>query len=1194
MGTPPTHPRHMRAVRNSRSASSTRFRRVSGLGFVIAAVSIWLFGFVSRTTLPNPQPLAAETQLGDLWFHDSVLFGTERSGSIVTIHRWRSDSLRLSSRRSLDLAQAAAGARPAPIRSPVRIAPGRTLGSIIRRASPSVPPAIRTAAQTDAAARTVIPFAVSRDGRQVAWISGTRLYVASLRPVPAGGDTLAAELADTATLKSSGALPQLGFLGSGELWVYDSNGVLLLRTAQKTWFPVQAPANQVMHILGNRIALAPTANRGYPASSQVTVVESRDGVWQTRHYRIETDAKFPSMEEQQSRAAELPVAISELGHVALGTPSGEIIHAAPEDSGSTESGDSVLAAPGAVRAMGFLDDRRLLVAGDFRGLHLLSPGRVDQVIAPAEIGTSLLAIDRHQVAYAGGGNVTLGELETTRRPTTLAVALGISGVVLGIGAFVLQWRLSKVEASKWLGAQSEPAVDSAGVIHPPQPPPMAPDELVTALQRGNCILIAGTGLGAQAGLPVWPEFLDGLTRYALEHQQLGEANSAAIQDAIANQNLIAAAEELALEVPVRGFRDYVAETFGKASLSDLHKVLGKLPFAGAVTTNFDTLLDKAFAARNPVGATTVESDVNSETNVLRVVRERRFFILNMLGRVDRPPTLVFTPRPYRDVLQRDTALRQLMRSLFERYCVFFTGMGLAAIRDFLDAIEVQASQGGPKHFALVGQSTPIDAAEFRTLEKNYGIKILGFIPAPGWPEPKSFLEDVAKRVGKLEDAPKRDRPRLARLVLKNIGPFEKLDVPLQAGWNVVLGDNGVGKSIILRSIAAALSGQEAPEEAVRRLLRSGTKEGEIAVYVGDSPSPHSMQLYTDIDGLVKCKSPTFSPLRLGNWLVIGFPALRAMTYSEPKELRPPPLPSALDLTTLITNEVDARLTDLKAWLIDLRARSKATSGTEAKLAGRLFERFFTVLAAVTPEAGIKFHDIDPQKRILIEANGELVPLEAVSQGTASVLCWVGVMLQRMHEVHAALENPEHGSVMVLIDEIDAHMHPLWQQAIAPALRTEFPQLQVLATSHSPLIVGAMAPEEILVVQRVDGHPVAEHSHIDPRGMRADQLLTSGLFSLKGTRDPKTTAMLMRYTDLAARSPEELSVTDRAELESLAETLDLRLPAPDEREEARKSFELIEGALDDRLAGMSEDRKEQLRREIKVQLQGLKSGSRRLL
>jgi predicted ATP-binding protein involved in virulence len=102
--------------------------------------------------------------------------------------------------------------------------------------------------------------------------------------------------------------------------------------------------------------------------------------------------------------------------------------------------------------------------------------------------------------------------------------------------------------------------------------------------------------------------------------------------------------------------------------------------------------------------------------------------------------------------------------------------------------------------------------------------------------------------------------------------------------------------------------------------------------------------------------------------------------------------------------------------------------------------------------------------ITIKTDAGQVPLEAISQGTGSVMCWIGTLLQRLHETGND-RNQSQKSVLVLIDELDAHMHPKWQQMFVDAFRNEFRNVQIIATTHSPLLVGSLKPEEIWLVRR---------------------------------------------------------------------------------------------------------------------------------
>jgi hypothetical protein len=298
-------------------------------------------------------------------------------------------------------------------------------------------------------------------------------------------------------------------------------------------------------------------------------------------------------------------------------------------------------------------------------------------------------------------------------------------------------------------------------------------------------------------------------------------------------------------------------------------------------------------------------------------------------------------------------------------------------------------------------------------------------------------------------------------------------------------------------------------------------------------------------------------------------------------------PLASDLTALLLNEADYRLGDLKDWLKEVHYRSKRLKGRDAERAATLFDRFFELVRAVTPQANIEFKEVDETGVIQISTNGRVVPLEAVSQGTASVLCWVGLMLQRMHEVHRELSNPEEGPTLVLIDEIDAHMHPAWQRELVPTLRKFFPGLQVIATTHSPMIVGSMAANEIFTARQEGNRVVIKPSEISTRGLRADQVLTSPLFRLGSAHvDPVAAEMQERYIELASRLPDTLSEKEKAELNEAEAYLDKATLSSVDRFQAQQAFDVMEKTIKAQLNELKDTTPDQLRKveaEIKVQL-----------
>ncbi len=99
--------------------------------------------------------------------------------------------------------------------------------------------------------------------------------------------------------------------------------------------------------------------------------------------------------------------------------------------------------------------------------------------------------------------------------------------------------------------------------------------------------------------------------------------------------------------------------------------------------------------------------------------------------------------------------------------------------------------------------------------------------------------------------------------------------------------------------------------------------------------------------------------------------------------------------------------------------------------------------------------------------------------------------------------------VVLVDEIDAHLHPAWQQEIIGALAKAFPKIQFIFTTHSPLITGTLERANINVVtRRGSSPPIVEPPEIEMYGLSSDQILRTDLFGLESTRDPDFRADLL--------------------------------------------------------------------------------------
>ncbi|MEK8017848.1 MAG: AAA family ATPase [Candidatus Parabeggiatoa sp.] len=94
----------------------------------------------------------------------------------------------------------------------------------------------------------------------------------------------------------------------------------------------------------------------------------------------------------------------------------------------------------------------------------------------------------------------------------------------------------------------------------------------------------------------------------------------------------------------------------------------------------------------------------------------------------------------------------------------------------------------------------------------------------------------------------------------------------------------------------------------------------------------------------------------------------------------------------------------------------------------------------------------PRLRMTVEKHGKTLDVAQLSQGEKSLMALVGDIARRLAMMNPSLENPLHGEGIILIDEIDLHLHPQWQRGIIQSLRNTFPKCQFLLTTHSPLVI----------------------------------------------------------------------------------------------------------------------------------------------
>ncbi len=695
-------------------------------------------------------------------------------------------------------------------------------------------------------------------------------------------------------------------------------------------------------------------------------------------------------------------------------------------------------------------------------------------------------------------------------------------------------------------------------------PGAPPQGLVDACRSGNCMLFLGAGFSTAAAFPTWRQFVTNLMMW-------GDA-AAGVSSRVMDTLWSAAKEgefdlvvdglvsELKGEGKLAALHEYLRRVFGKVpELTPRHLLLRRLPWAAALTTNLDTLLEQTFPQAEDQVLTPLEAE-----RMQQRAAQHEFFIAKLCGCLERPETLLLSPAQLRDALADSRPFAQFMRNLFASRTVLFIGPSLEDLVTFLESLQLRGC--GQPHYALAAVSGEAWQAKAEMLRRRYDVQVLAY-PQDAEPDPvQTFLEKLAGQVATPETGepavarvPPPPATRLRHIHLDNIGPFTHLDLELTPRWNILLGDNGVGKSTVLKAIAVAMCGREAQPYA-GRLVRSGQSRGQITLET-DKGRRYVTDLFRTGAGF-DVESKPIRYLDAEGSLALGFPPIRAVTWTRPSGPQAEPArlrPTIGDLMPLVTGVQDARLVEIKQWMINLddwqhkpAGRSRHAPAFYEKLQATLFH----VMRRLAGNTKIEFQGIQKDTwEVTVVTDDGPVPIEAVSQGTAALIGWTAVLLQRLYAVFDGADKPQDETAIVLIDEIDAHMHPTWQRSLVSDLSDLFPNVQFIATTHSPLVVGGLPSEQIARLAR-DEQGRVQRQEVSPEMLmgRADQILTGELFGLSTTLDPTTLRLMEEYHTLLARPSR--TEAQEAQVRQLREQLHFRIPVSQETPPERRAHELV--------------------------------------
>lgn len=353
-----------------------------------------------------------------------------------------------------------------------------------------------------------------------------------------------------------------------------------------------------------------------------------------------------------------------------------------------------------------------------------------------------------------------------------------------------------------------------------------------------------------------------------------------------------------------------------------------------------------------------------------------------------------------------------------------------------------------------------------------------------------------------------------------------------AGWTVFAGRNGAGKSTLLKAIAASVVGPLATRSLAGTFpawVRQGAKVARVATkltvdetrdrFVGNgkttkdpfwsglewkahSTGSDGLERWLDNEHPSRRKASERGPWAdaPSGWFIAGYGPYRHLGPATTEVAR---VSNDANLSRLINlyNE-SATLSDAVDWLksIHLRALEKKPGAEELR------DGVLGLLGDGLLPDGSEVVRVDSEG-LWVRRDDLTLPLEQVSDGYRTVTALVVDIARRLHESYGTLDLNQIGGELrcplpgvVLIDEVDAHMHVAWQQKLGFWLTSHFPAIQFLVTTHSPFICQAAGSNGIVRLPAPGEDRVMEHLESRLFNMivngGADDAVMSELFGLE--------------------------------------------------------------------------------------------------
>jgi predicted ATP-binding protein involved in virulence len=396
-------------------------------------------------------------------------------------------------------------------------------------------------------------------------------------------------------------------------------------------------------------------------------------------------------------------------------------------------------------------------------------------------------------------------------------------------------------------------------------------------------------------------------------------------------------------------------------------------------------------------------------------------------------------------------------------------------------------------------------------------------------------------------------PYITSLKIQNVKCFKEkqtIDFLDSTGriyqWNILLGDNGTGKTTLLRSIYMTIANHYRwDKKKYIQLLNFSESSFLDVTYLSSNQIIHecitAKKERNSFNFTASYESKEKEEIEFPDINMDHFIAYGANRIGEKENYVSP-----YEESTLVDEEV--KLINVEDYLITLDYLKNKEEGKKSEREYKIVEDILKKVLPDVEDIRIITKGRKPYVEFLMQYGW--VKYQDLSLGYQTVTAWMVDLAVRMFEKFSRYKKPLAQPAVVMVDEIDLHMHPRWQQKIMRHLSEQFPKIQFIVTAHSPLIVQSATDANVIVLKREGNQVVVDNDPISVKNWRVDQILASDMFGVS-MRDEQITEKLNRRRILLRK--EKLNANEKKELAVLEKEAS---NLPTESPEMIKAMEII--------------------------------------